>query len=106
VSGIAFKIGDVEMPTSKWRRRLTFAAATGMLLWVPFMILEELLLKAGVLNTKDLSPFIGTENGTAMDYLLNVWHWDGVSFLLFLLAPPSFVMLVILLFLERRATKP
>jgi len=42
------------------------------------VMLEQRLLSARVLNTKDLAPFIGTETGTVTEYLLNVWHWDGV----------------------------
>jgi hypothetical protein len=69
--------------------------AIGMFLWIPAMVLEEVLLKAGVLNTKDLPPFVGTESGTPMEYLLNVWHWDaGVLLLAGLGAVCLFVLLL------------
>ena len=83
-------------------RLLTIAAGCGLVLWIPLMLLKEVLLKAGILNTKDLSPLIGQERGSPSEYLLNVWHWDGAVILLFLLAVPSFVALIFLLLVERR----
>ena len=71
-------------------RLVRVACAAGMCLWLPVFLIEESLLKFGVLNTKDLAPFIGNESGSLTDYLLNVWHWDGASFLLLLLAAPCF----------------
>lgn len=54
-----------------------------------FGLLEDRLLHAGVLNTLDLAPVVGDETGTTSDYLLNVWHWDAASLLLFFAALPS-----------------
>ncbi|MEX1231008.1 MAG: hypothetical protein WEB58_12260 [Planctomycetaceae bacterium] len=53
------------------------------------MSVEKGLLGTGVLNTKDLPPFIGNEIGTFSEYLFNVWHWDAAGFLLMLLALPG-----------------
>lgn len=64
------------------RQRLHLFLAVGMLLWLPMSLLEDLLREAGILNTKDLSPWVGTETGSAMDYALNVWHWDALILLL------------------------
>lgn len=66
----------------------------GMVLWLPFFGLEELLLRAGVLNTKDLPPFAGNEPGAIADYFLNVWHWDAVCIGLFGLGCVSFFVLL------------
>jgi hypothetical protein len=51
-------------------------------------ILEDWLLGSGVLNTKDMPPFVGDDGGTLSEYLLNVWHWDGAVFLLMIAAVP------------------
>ena len=42
---------------------------------VIFLAAEEALLKAHLLNTKDLAG-IGSETGTVVEYLMNVWYWD------------------------------
>jgi hypothetical protein len=70
------------------------ACVLGMILWLPFYALEELLLRNGVLNTKDLPPFVGNEPGTITDYLLNAWHWDAISLGLFGLGILSFFVLL------------
>jgi len=61
-------------------------------LCVCFHIVLDHLLLTGVLNTKDLPPFVGTEEGTVSDYLLNVWHWDGVFFMLAIAALPCLII--------------
>ena len=53
---------------------------------------ERGLLASGVLNTKDLAPFVGNEPGTVLDYVLNAWYWDGALLALFLLSVPSSVV--------------
>jgi hypothetical protein len=65
--------------------------------WVVLSILEGRLLKSGVLNTKDMPPFVGNETGTISEYLLNVWHWDGMLLVLMIAAIPSLVFGVLLL---------
>src|SRR5688572_2142728 len=55
------------------------------------LMLEEPLLEAGVLNKKDLALFVGKESGTFREYLLNVWHWDGVIFIFLVAAIPSLI---------------
>jgi hypothetical protein len=52
---------------------------------------EQGLLARGVLNTKDLAPFVGSERGTVLEYLLNVWHWDGAILAFLLSSVPSSV---------------
>lgn len=65
---------------------------------------EQGLLARGVLNTKDLAPVVGNERGTVLDYVLNVWHWDGAILALFLLSVPSSVVGIWLIATrERRA---
>ena len=45
--------------------------------------IEDRLLKAGQLGTKDLWP-IGTEAGTLGEYVENVWFWDAALMLVFM----------------------
>ena len=59
--------------------------------WLLMLAIESRLLDAGIINTKDLWPVIGNETGTISDYLLNVWHWDGVILLLFLAIVPNMI---------------
>lgn len=61
-------------------------------LWVVLSLVQDWLMKAGILNKKDLPPFVGSENGTASEYLLNVWHWDGLLLLLLVATLPSLVI--------------
>jgi hypothetical protein len=58
--------------------------------WFVLSMLEHQLLKARILNTRDLWPLIGVERGTVSDYLLNVWRWDGPRFLLMVASVPCF----------------
>jgi hypothetical protein len=81
---------------SSTRQKVQAALAIGMLLWLPFGFLEELLLKAGVLNTKDLPPFVGNESGTAVEYALNVWHWDAMTLLLGVFGAGCFLALLVM----------
>jgi hypothetical protein len=53
---------------------------------------EQGLLASGVLNTKDLAPFVGNEPGTVLDDVLNLWHWDGALLAFFLWSVPSSVV--------------
>lgn len=59
--------------------------------WVVLSILEERLLAAGVLNTKDMPPLVGDETGPVAEYLLNVWHWDAMLLLLMIAALPCLI---------------
>lgn len=52
--------------------------------------LQDRLLSARILNTKDLQGVAGMEHGSVADYLLNVWCWDGALLLLWIMAVPSF----------------
>lgn len=54
--------------------------------------LEQALLARSVLNTKDLARLVGTESGTPLEYLLNVWNWDGAILLLFAVSLPCLVL--------------
>ena len=65
--------------------------------WVVLSILQVRLLRAGILNTKDMPPFVGNETGTVGEYLLNVWHWDGMLLLLMIGALPCLIFGVMLL---------
>ena len=56
--------------------------------WFALSILEQRWLQSGVLNTKDMPPFVGNETGTLSEYLLNVWHWEGMLLLLMVAAFP------------------
>ena len=61
-------------------------SASILLIFVPpslllgLLHLENELLKAGWLNTKELA-FVGEETGTPFDYATNVWGWDALSLL-------------------------
>ncbi len=72
---------------------------------VALLILEGYLLRSGVLNKKDMPPFVGTETGTVSEYLLNVWHWDGMLLLLTFAALPCLIMGMILLLSGRVRTE-
>ncbi len=65
--------------------------------WFALSVLQERLLQSGVLNKKDMPPFVGNETGTVSEYLLNVWHWDGILLLLMVAALPCLVIGVLLL---------
>lgn len=66
-------------------------------LWVALSLAQDSLMRAGILNTKDLPPFVGSEKGTFSEYLLNVWHWDGLLLLLLFAALPCLILGVWLL---------
>jgi hypothetical protein len=70
-------------------------------LWFGLWVLEEKLLKAGVLNTKDMT-FVGNETGSAREYLTNVWHWDAALMLLFLVALLCAIVGIVILVSGRR----
>lgn len=61
---------------------------SGLPLALLLMALEQRLLANGTLNTKDLPPIVGNEQGTLGEYLLNVWHWDAAIFGLLLVSIP------------------
>ncbi len=63
---------------------------------------ERGLLARGIINTKDLAPFVGNERGTFRDHVLNVWHWDGAILVLFLLSAPSSMLGIWLIATRRR----
>jgi hypothetical protein len=86
---------------SSTRQKIRVALAIGMLLWLPFGTLEEVLLKAGVLNTKDLPPFVGNEPGSLKEYALNVWHWDAMTLLLGVLGAGCFLALLVMVVSQR-----
>ena len=65
--------------------------------WIVLLILQERLLLAGVLNKKDMPPFVGNETGTVSEYLLNVWHWDAMLLLLMLAALPCLIFGILIL---------
>ena len=65
--------------------------------WVVLSILQERLLSAGILNTKDMPPFVGNETGTVGEYFLNVWHWDAMLLLLMVAALPCLIFGVMIL---------
>ena len=66
-------------------------------LWLVMHGLQSNLLNASIINTKDLAPLVGNENGTFTEYLLNVWHWDAAIFLLFIATMPNTVFAIWLL---------
>lgn len=66
-------------------------------LWVALSLAQDSLMRAGVLNKKDLPPFVGSEKGTFSEYLLNGWHWDGLLLLLLVAALPCLILGVWLL---------
>lgn len=77
---------------------LLFAAPA---LWLCLWVLEQRLVKAGVLNLKDMS-FVGNETGTAWEHLTNAWHWDVALMLLFLVAAACTVIGITKLVRARR----
>ncbi|MFM1767913.1 MAG: hypothetical protein RJA22_442 [Verrucomicrobiota bacterium] len=77
------------MPSSARRTAaLVLMAVAPVALLLGF--LQEALLAAGILNTHDLRGVAGTVPGTAVDYLLNAWCWDGALLLLWALGAPGF----------------
>ena len=72
------------------------ACAVGMFLWFPAFLLEELLLKAGALNTK-----FGAESASLNGYLLRADYWDAAVFVLLLFAAPCFVVSLVLVIFQR-----
>lgn len=55
--------------------------------------IESWLLKAGVLNTKDLG-FVGGEEGSPYEYILNIWYWDAaLAFLTVIVIIYSIIMM-------------
>ena len=66
-------------------------------LWFCLWALEERLVKAGVLNTKDMT-FVGNETGTLWEHLTNAWHWDAALMLLLLLALVCPIIGIVVLF--------
>ncbi|XZE20983.1 hypothetical protein SH449x_000875 [Pirellulaceae bacterium SH449] len=58
-------------------------------LWIVMSGLQSKLLSAGIINTKDLGPLFGSESGTLIEHLLNVWHWDAAIFLLLIATIPN-----------------
>jgi hypothetical protein len=83
------------------RRRFARGVAILLLLTGPFWFvmsgLQTKLLKAGLINTKDMAPFFGNETGTFTEYMLNVWHWDVGIFLLFMATIPNTLFAIWLL---------
>ena len=75
-------------------------APAAFILWA----LQDRLLSAGILNTKDLRGVAGAEHGSISEYLLNVWCWDGALLVLWVLAVPGFF--VSLWLLELRSPAP
>lgn len=65
--------------------------------WLVLSILQPRLLESGVLNKKDMPPFVGNETGTVSEYFLNVWHWDGMLLVLMVAALPCLAFGVLLL---------
>ena len=65
--------------------------------WVALSVLQEHLLRTGVLNTKNMPPFVGNEKGTVAEYFLNVWHWDAILLLLMLASLSCLIIGVLLL---------
>ncbi len=53
--------------------------------WVALLVLHSALQRQGLLNTLDVPP-IGSDPGGFMEYLLNVWVWDGMMLVSFCLA--------------------
>lgn len=59
--------------------------------WLVLSELQDRLLSAGILNRKDMPPFVGDEKGTTSEWLLNVWHWDAMlGLLMFSILPCLF----------------
>ncbi len=69
--------------------------------WIALSALQQHLLHAGILNTKDMPPIVGQEIGTVAEYLLNVWHWDAMLLLLMIAMLPCLVVGILIL---RRGT--
>ena len=92
---------DTRFGRTATRRMLKYAIAYLMLASIPSCIglqsLKTSLLKSKVLNTKDLPPLVGNESGTVSEYLLNIWHWDAVTFLLGLVCIPCTIFGIVLL---------
>lgn len=70
------------------RKIIALGLCLAPVFWFCLWLLEERLLKAGVLNKKDMT-FVGNETGMMWEYLTNVWHWDAALMILFLFALAS-----------------
>lgn len=75
---------------------------TPPVLWLCLWALEQRLVKAGVLNLKDMT-FVGNEAGTTWDYLTNAWHWDAALMFLFLVAAACPIIGIVKLTCARRS---
>jgi hypothetical protein len=79
------------------RKSVGIALCSVTPVWMILSVLQDRLLASGVLNKKDMPPFLGNEAGTVSEYLLNVWHWDGILLLLMIAALPCLAFGVFLL---------
>jgi hypothetical protein len=93
IRGVCEKIGVFLIPdTSNHHKRFArikrgatvLCVVSWVLLFLVFVV-SELLGGAQLLNNTDLRP-IGPEEGSIKDYLTNVWFWDGLLFLTFVVA--------------------
>ncbi len=83
------------------RKLIGILLCSAPFLWYCLWVLEERLLEAGVLNTKDMT-FVGNETGSAWEYLTNVWHWDAALLFLFLVALMCPIIGIVVLVRGRR----
>jgi len=78
---------------------IIFCAAP--ILWLCLYGAEEGLLRAGVLNKKDMT-FVGNETGSLWEHLTNIWHCDAALMVLLLLALPCPIVGLVVLRKARR----
>ena len=81
--------------------RIQVLLAVGMLLWIPFMFLEDLLVKMGVLNCKDLFVPSVAASASTLDHLLNAWNWDIVQVAFGVAGVGCFVAMVVMVIWQR-----
>lgn len=83
------------------RKLFGISLCSAPFLWSCLWMIEERLLKAGILNKKDMT-FVGNETGSVWEYLTDVWHWDAALMLLFLVAALCPIIGIVILRRGRR----
>lgn len=89
-SGFTDVLTSTKVGRARWlTKRVAVALLMTGPLWLVMSGVRSQLLNSGLINTKDMAPFVGNETGTIAEYTLNVWHWDAVIFVLVLASIPN-----------------
>ena len=74
------------------RKTIGIALCCVLPMFFAVVLVGQDLDRRGILNNKDLPPFVGDEDGTLSEYVFNVWHWDAAALLLMLAALPALAL--------------